>query len=238
MRRRKARRREEIEEERESIAAIYPYSSSDIGVCSYLSNKALRDSRWVRGCKRDRTGFNGRTRAPNVTPPEVRLMRPSGVTRHLASGTTITFGIPIFDLESRMMDGDETNDVSVSRRGRIEELKEIRANQATLEGQERYWVPTIGATVGDSILLRQAAVRHFRADLVGQSAVHSCVQEMSQLAKLFYPNAGIASVSFSVNDRSCATICRTDKPEASAFISWLFSSATGQPARVDSDSGG
>ncbi|KYN09986.1 hypothetical protein ALC57_17879 [Trachymyrmex cornetzi] len=42
MRRRKAGRREEIEEERESIAAVYPYSSSDIGVCSYLSNKALR----------------------------------------------------------------------------------------------------------------------------------------------------------------------------------------------------
>lgn len=42
MRRRKAGRREEIEEERESIALVYPYSSSDIGVCSYLSNKALR----------------------------------------------------------------------------------------------------------------------------------------------------------------------------------------------------
>jgi len=67
-----------------------------------------------------------------------------------------------------------------------------------------------------------------------------CAQEMSRLAKLFYPDAGIASVSFSVNDRSrsCATMCRTDRPEASTFISRLFSSATGQSARVDSDSGG
>lgn len=46
----------------------------------------------VRDRERDRTGFSGRTRAPSVTPPEVRLMRPSGVTRHPASGTTITFG--------------------------------------------------------------------------------------------------------------------------------------------------
>lgn len=45
----------------------------------------------VRDRERDRTGFSGRTRAPSVTPPEVRLMRPSGVTRHPASGTTITF---------------------------------------------------------------------------------------------------------------------------------------------------
>lgn len=50
------------------------------------------DSRWVQRRKRDRTGINGRTRAPIVTPPEVRLMRPSGVTRHPASGSTITFG--------------------------------------------------------------------------------------------------------------------------------------------------
>lgn len=31
------------------------------------------------------------TRAPSVAPPEVRLMRPSGVMRRPASGTSITF---------------------------------------------------------------------------------------------------------------------------------------------------
>lgn len=46
----------------------------------------------VRDRERDRTGFSGRTRALSVTPPEVRLMRPSGVTRHPTSGRTITFG--------------------------------------------------------------------------------------------------------------------------------------------------
>lgn len=49
---------------------------------------------------------------------------------------------------------------------------------------------------------------------------------------------GFHSRSTIVLGRGSAAMCRTDRPEASAFISRLFSSATGQPARVDSDSGG
>lgn len=61
-----------------------------------------------------------------------------------------------------------------------------------------------------------------------------------------YPNGerdarhrvGFHSRSTIVLGRGSDAMRRTDRPEASAFISRLFSSATGQPARVDSDSGG
>lgn len=49
----------------------------------------------IRNGRDGRLSFTDeRGRRAGVAPPEVRLMHPSGVTRHLASGTTITKGTP------------------------------------------------------------------------------------------------------------------------------------------------